>query len=323
MRSKFSIVICTYNGEKYIKEVMKAIGRQEDYDLLLEEIIVVDNASTDATKEIVLEFAKKNEKIKYIYEGNKGLSHARKHATKSKGEWVIFLDDDNIIEIGWLKKAKEYIENNLNIGIFGGASIAKLESECTLDEWENLQAIFGALACTHSCLEALACGVPSITNGEIFGAGMVVKTAALKKLLEDGWTKNIGRCGNNLGAYEDTEIVRGVVKQGYEQGQNLDMYLYHIIPKFRLQNSYIKKLRWGIRESYYRYKMDQKGFILYRTKSLIKSFIRLIRYYLIYIMLNDGISKKIYYYNVDCEVKDIQNYCVNIIEHLKNRRVIR
>lgn len=64
MKSKtVSIVLCTYNGEKYIEEQLNSLINQTyDYD----EIIVQDDASTDRTFDIVTTMAKNNSRIRYF-----------------------------------------------------------------------------------------------------------------------------------------------------------------------------------------------------------------------------------------------------------------
>ncbi|HUM85018.1 MAG TPA: glycosyltransferase [Lachnospiraceae bacterium] len=73
MKHKFSIVICTYNGARTIGKVIDTISNQKNYDKFIDEIVVVDNASTDETKEIVLNKKKNNPDIIYSFESKSGL----------------------------------------------------------------------------------------------------------------------------------------------------------------------------------------------------------------------------------------------------------
>ena len=84
-----SVMMPTYNNAKYIKQAIESIYAQ-NYDNM--EIIVVDDGSTDNTKEILKQY--KN--IKYFYMEHKGISFARNVALKnSKGEYIAFLDSDD------------------------------------------------------------------------------------------------------------------------------------------------------------------------------------------------------------------------------------
>ena len=71
--ASYSIVICTYNGQNTISQAIDAILSLHLYDTHVKEVLVVDNASTDKTKEIIEEYVQRESKVKYIYESKPGL----------------------------------------------------------------------------------------------------------------------------------------------------------------------------------------------------------------------------------------------------------
>lgn len=86
-----SIVVPTYNRARYVIQAIDSVLAQTFRDY---EIIVVDDGSTDNTKEILQSY---NDKIRYIYQTNKGVSAARNTGIcVAKGEWIAFLDSDDI-----------------------------------------------------------------------------------------------------------------------------------------------------------------------------------------------------------------------------------
>ncbi|MDR0571389.1 MAG: glycosyltransferase [Rickettsiales bacterium] len=86
-----SVLIPTYNREKYIAEAIESVLAQ-DYRPI--EIIVVDDGSMDNTKEIVKQYDKKI--VKYFYQKNKGIPGARNAClAKAKGEYIAWLDSDD------------------------------------------------------------------------------------------------------------------------------------------------------------------------------------------------------------------------------------
>jgi len=101
---KASVVICTYNREQLIEASILAVQRQ-DFSQEFYEILVVDNNSTDRTKEIVHRLIPPSPvSIRYIFEENQGLSFARNAGiNNAKGEVVVFTDDDIDAEPNWLK----------------------------------------------------------------------------------------------------------------------------------------------------------------------------------------------------------------------------
>lgn len=86
-----SVVIPVYNGEKYIAQAIESALSQEVDNL---EIIVVDDGSSDMTKEIVKGF---KDSVSYIYQDNSGPSSARNTGIKhSHGKFIAFLDSDDL-----------------------------------------------------------------------------------------------------------------------------------------------------------------------------------------------------------------------------------
>lgn len=99
---KASIIIPTYNRDKFIAETIQSVLGQTFKDL---EVIVVDDGSIDNTKEIVEKFIKKDGRVRYIYQKNSGRpSIPRNFGFKnSTGDYLAFLDSDDV----WLPEKLE------------------------------------------------------------------------------------------------------------------------------------------------------------------------------------------------------------------------
>jgi glycosyltransferase involved in cell wall biosynthesis len=92
-----SVVIPTYNRADHI---LNAINSVKNQTYQANEIIVVDDGSSDNTKELL-----KDQNIKYIYQKNQGVSAARNTGIKkSSNNWIAFLDSDDI----WLEDKLKY-----------------------------------------------------------------------------------------------------------------------------------------------------------------------------------------------------------------------
>lgn len=110
MNSLVSVVVPIYNVKDYLEECVLSITSQAYSDI---EIILVDDGSTDGSSELCDVMKKEDGRIRVIHKSNGGLSDARNIGLKnSTGEYVIFIDADDTIKVGMLKKMVEAIEKN-------------------------------------------------------------------------------------------------------------------------------------------------------------------------------------------------------------------
>ncbi|MCB2306817.1 glycosyltransferase family 2 protein [Clostridium estertheticum] len=107
---KISIIVPIYNGAKYIKECLEMIMDQTFKDF---ELIIIDDGSTDNSKEMCEEYAKIDSRIKLISKKNGGTWAARNRGIdESIGKYIIFLDCDDWYENNLFEKMYESIKNN-------------------------------------------------------------------------------------------------------------------------------------------------------------------------------------------------------------------
>ena len=94
MEKMVSIIITTYNREKYIGRAVQSVLRQT-YGKY--ELIIVDDGSTDNTQEIIQKLIEKDNRVRYIkLEQNQGVSHARNVGMQeAKFDFIAFLDSDD------------------------------------------------------------------------------------------------------------------------------------------------------------------------------------------------------------------------------------
>ncbi len=98
-----SVIVVTYNRARFLKEALESIKRQTFKDY---EIILVDDGSTDNTREIAKEYPG----IRYIYQEHSGISRARNTAVKAAiGKWIATLDSDDLWETDKLQKQVDYL----------------------------------------------------------------------------------------------------------------------------------------------------------------------------------------------------------------------
>ena len=121
MNDLISVIMPAYNCEKYIAEAIQSVLNQTYIDF---ELIIIDDCSKDNTLDIIKDFKSKDSRIK-VYESseNSGVSKTRNRGIfESSGEWVAFLDSDDIWDNKKLEKQIKYAKK-INAGfVFTGVS---------------------------------------------------------------------------------------------------------------------------------------------------------------------------------------------------------
>jgi glycosyltransferase involved in cell wall biosynthesis len=108
-----SVIIPCYNSELYLKETLDSVLKQTYPDI---EILCVDNNSTDGTVDLIKELQKSHANIKLLFEKTPGASFARNTGlSAAKGEFIQFLDSDDVITKDKFEKQVAYlVENELD-----------------------------------------------------------------------------------------------------------------------------------------------------------------------------------------------------------------
>jgi len=115
-----SIIIPTFNYGGYISSTLDSIFKQGYQSW---ECIVVDDGSTDNTSGIVTGYAERDKRVIYIYQKNGGASKARNNGlSRAKGEYIQFLDADDLLEHRKLQCHAQYLENNPEADIVYGSA---------------------------------------------------------------------------------------------------------------------------------------------------------------------------------------------------------
>ena len=131
----FSIILPTYNRANLISKAIKSVVYQTYQNW---ELIVVDDGSTDKTKEVLGEFVKADSRIIYLQQKNKERSAARNNGIQNaNGEFICFLDSDDLYHKTHLKEFKKLIiKSKFQKGLyFSGLSYGKY---CNEQEEYNL-----------------------------------------------------------------------------------------------------------------------------------------------------------------------------------------
>lgn len=105
-----SVIIPIYNSAQYISECLSSISNQTYSNF---EIICVNDGSTDESEKIIQDISKREKRIRYFSQSNSGVSVARNKAiSEARGEWICFVDSDDVIHKDFLKHLLTIVDEN-------------------------------------------------------------------------------------------------------------------------------------------------------------------------------------------------------------------
>lgn len=119
-----SVVIPTYNYGRYVTEAVDSVLGQSHTN---REVIVVDDGSTDDTRERLMRYGGS---IRYIYQENRGLSAARNTGIRNaKGQWIAFLDSDDLWHPRKLEIQLDAVQRGTDLRVIGCARAEEMWPE--------------------------------------------------------------------------------------------------------------------------------------------------------------------------------------------------
>jgi hypothetical protein len=238
-----TVIICTYNPRRdFIQRTLQALRRQtlapESWEILL-----VDNASdVQLSREIDMSW---HPNARHLREDKIGKTNALILAfTEAASDLCVIVDDDNLLDQDYLELTLQLSKAWSILGAWGGQSLPEYETsppewskphlwmlairEFTEDRWSNLP----------HCYETAPFGAGmTIRKHVALGYVELVKTSALRVNL-DPKGKELLRCG-------DLDMAFTACDLGLGTGIFAQLKLTHLMPSFRLQESYLLKLSEG------------------------------------------------------------------------------
>ena len=112
-----SIIIPAYNAQRFLPMTLASARAQTYADL---EIIVVDDGSTDATREIAEAVAQVDKRVRVVHQRNAGVAAARNRGiAEARGDYVILLNNDAVVTRGWVRDLIRPLQLDPRIGLVG------------------------------------------------------------------------------------------------------------------------------------------------------------------------------------------------------------
>ena len=219
-----TIIICTFNRADWLREGLESLGKLETSDFTY-EVLVVDNASTDHTHEVVMEMTERLDcPVRYVLESQPGVSFARNRGVQeSSSTWIAFFDDDELAEPNWLLQLLAAAEQHQVKCVGGGVRLKLHEGiDRELQPWVRV-----TLGCTESMREGMYEGKRVPTTGNMLIHSEIFDTVGMFRtdLVEGG---------------EDTDLYHRMVHAGYSAWYTPKALTHHQIPAFRIHPDYLR-----------------------------------------------------------------------------------
>ncbi len=126
---EFTVAICTLDRKRHLERAIDALLVQLR-DFPKGRLLVVDNGSTDGTREYLAQLERTGPHVATVGESEKGLFFARVRAiTEATGEFLFFLDDDAVPQPGWLAGMLRQLTSAADVGVVGCAIDSLWETE--------------------------------------------------------------------------------------------------------------------------------------------------------------------------------------------------
>jgi GT2 family glycosyltransferase len=217
------IAICTHNRTDTLSRCLESLRSIGATALAQVRVLVIDNApSDDRTARLVASVPG----IGYILEPKPGLDFARNRAVReAAGEWIAFLDDDVVVDRGWLEGLREALEANPDAGALTGP-VLPLELDTRAQILFEQMGGFGSNFDRVRFGRALV-GIPTYPCGAgMFGAGCNM-VFSRRVLLELGGFDDALDTGAPLPGGGDLDMFYRVVRAGYPLVREPRLLIYH------------------------------------------------------------------------------------------------
>ena len=215
-----SIIICTRNRASLLQECLNSFTNQS-YSSDKIEFLIVDNNSDDNTKEVVLQYQTKLNKLKYILETKVGLSIARNRGIReSMYNWICFMDDDAIAHKNFIERLF-FVKSNYSFDAFGGMFYPWHRK--TKPKW--LSDDFGKMPLLRKDIGVL--------NSNQFIAGGICAFNKDKVIKAGGFPNEIGMRGDIVGYGEENYLQSRMRENGDIIGFDPDWKIDHLVAEYK------------------------------------------------------------------------------------------
>jgi hypothetical protein len=238
---KASFLLCGHNSRPdLVQRVLEACLHQGDWGPE-DDILMVDSGSTSPLQ--VPEGLEK--RIRLVREEAPGLARARVRGIReSRGEILIFVDDDTVLAPNYLQEARRILRERPYLGAIGGQLLPEYEGPLPLVEKYYRE----RLAIREFRGEHWSNRWDDFATSPI-GGGLVVRREVAgewaRRCEQTPWRLEMGRKGNALSGGEDFDLLHTACGMGLGKGIFASLRLTHVFPAHRLTEDFLVRLTEG------------------------------------------------------------------------------
>ncbi|WP_013321502.1 glycosyltransferase family 2 protein [Gloeothece verrucosa] len=243
VKPQIAAIICTHNRANYLGAAIDSLLTQECDNF---EVLVVDNGSTDHTKQVI-ETRLFHPSLNYLYEPILGLSVARNTGAKATTAPILaYLDDDAVASPQWLRVIIEAYAKNDSLAIAGGKVTLIWPEGVTPPQWLSDDLAVG-LGAYNLGDKILYIDQPGLTPR---GLNYSIRRIFLEQI--GGFDPNLGRVGTKLLSNEELFMTELALKGGWQVAYLPEALVAHHVAPERLNRQWFLQRSWwqGVSECY-------------------------------------------------------------------------
>jgi glycosyltransferase involved in cell wall biosynthesis len=230
----------TYNRGALLDAAIRSVLAQDAAITPAFELIVVDNNSTDHTREIVQErFARVDTRVRYLFERHQGLSHARNAGIRAaRSPLIAFVDDDVRVQPDWIASIARTFKEHPEADMVGGRVLPLWPSAppawLTRDHWTPLALVDYGDAPVAVTRERPIC---------LVGANLSFRRAVFDDV--GTFATDFQRVKDGIGSLEDHEFLLRFLRTGHTGLYDPRIVVHAEIQSDRLQQAYHRRWHTG------------------------------------------------------------------------------
>lgn len=265
-----SVICCTYNRDRVFEDTVRSF-LDCGTDGVDHELLLIDNNSTDKTREIGERFGARYPGIRYLNEPSQGHPQAKNRGIReSRGEIVAFVDDDVFFVSGWLKALASAFGRHPEIACIGGKVVPHFEAERPKWLQDEMLWIYGVTRYGDLEKEIRFPDIP-------IGCNMAFRRSVFEKIGE--FHKSLGRKPGILLSGDEDHFLLRAERAGMKTLYAPEVLVSHRVPPTRLTRDWVlSRFYWaGVSEVAMR-QLGEDRFSRWKlTKKTIRILLDLIR----------------------------------------------